>query len=129
MFLNELHNVSEVHFTLKDIGYIAGILVTFLSAWFKLKLENGKQTDKIKALSVKVDTCHKEYREEFINAKHGRVSIRRDFDANIIANNTVFSARLDTMDKDLKEMYRALNKMNVNLTEVKAKLDIMINKK
>ena len=63
MFLNELHNVSEVHFTLKDIGYIAGILVTFLSAWFKLKLENGKQTDKIKALSVKVDTYHKEYRE------------------------------------------------------------------
>ena len=70
----------------------------------------------------------KEYREEFLNAKNGRVAIRRDFDANIIANNTVFSARLDTMDKDLKEMYRALNKMNVNLTEVKAKLDIMINK-
>jgi hypothetical protein len=129
MFLNELHNVSEVHFTLKDIGYIAGILVTFLSAWFKLKLENGKQTDKIKALTTKVDIYHKEYREEFLNAKNGRVAIRRDFDANIIANNTVFSARLDTMDKDLKEMYRALNKMNVNLTEVKAKLDIMINKK
>ena len=126
--LLDIHSVNDLHFTGKDVIYIVSLLVTLLSAWFKLKHDNDKQTVKINELENRADRYYKECKEEFINAKNGRVSIRKDFNANITANNLVFTSRLDEVDKELKDMSRTMNKMNVSLTEVKAKLDIMINK-
>ena len=105
-----------------------GILISFGTAWFKLKIENAKQNEKISNLTEKANSYYKECKEEFVNAKNGRIAIRRDFDANIISNNLVFTSRLDKIDKDVKHLNLTINKVNVNLTEVKAKLDIMINK-
>lgn len=127
MFL-DIHTANDLHFTLKDVGYIMGILISFGTAWFKLKIENAKQNEKISNLTEKANSYYKECKEEFINAKNGRIAIRRDFDANIISNNLAFTSRLDKIDKDVKHLNLTINKVNVNLTEVKAKLDIMINK-
>jgi len=128
MFLEIGHTANDLHFTLKDVGYIMGILISFGTAWFKLKIENAKQNEKISNLTEKANSYYKECKEEFINAKNGRIAIRRDFDANIISNNLAFTSRLDKIDKDVKHLNLTINKVNVNLTEVKAKLDIMINK-
>ena len=127
MFL-DIDTANDLHFTLKDVGYIMGILISFGTAWFKLKIENAKQNEKISNLTEKANSYYKECKEEFINAKNGRIAIRRDFDANIISNNLAFTSRLDKIDKDVKHLNLTINKVNVNLTEVKAKLDIMINK-
>ena len=126
--LLDIHSVNDLHFTGKDVGYIVGLCVTILGAWFKMKHDNDRQNTKIKILETRADQYYRECKEEFMNAKNGRISIRNDFNANITANNLVFTSRLDKMDKELKDMSRTINKMNVNLTEVKAKLDIMINK-
>jgi len=129
IFLQVHHgNVSDLHFTSKDVAYIVGLCVTILGSWFKMKFDNDKQNTKIKILETRADQYYKECKEEFTNAKNGRVSIRRDFDANIISNNLAFSARLDKIDKEVKEMNVTINKVNNNLTEVKAKLDVVINR-
>ena len=128
MFLEIGHTVNDLHFTGKDVGYIVGFLITILTAWFKMKHDNERQNSKIKMLESRADLYYSECKEEFMNAKNGRVSIRRDFDANIISNNLAFSTRLDKIDKEVKEMNVTINKVNNSLTEVKAKLDIMINK-
>ena len=128
MFLEIGHTVNDLHFTGKDVGYIVGFLITILTAWFKMKHDNERQNSKIKMLESRADLYYSECKEEFTNAKNGRVSIRRDFDANIISNNLAFSARLDKIDKEVKDMNVTINKVNNSLTEVKAKLDIMINK-
>ena len=128
MFLEIGHTVNDLHFTGKDVGYIVGFLITILTAWFKMKHDNERQNVKIKMLESRADLYYRECKEEFMNAKNGRVSIRRDFDANIISNNLAFSTRLDKIDKEVKEMNVTINKVNNSLTEVKAKLDIMINK-
>jgi len=128
MFLEIGHTANDLHFTLKDVGYIMGILISFGTAWFKLKIENAKQNEKISNLTEKANSYYKECKDEFVNAKNGRIAIRRDFDANIISNNLAFTSRLDKIDKDVKHLNLTINKVNVNLTEVKAKLDIMINK-
>jgi len=127
MFL-DIDTANDLHFTLKDVGYIMGILISFGTAWFKLKIENAKQNEKISNLTEKANSYYKECKDEFVNAKNGRIAIRRDFDANIISNNLAFTSRLDKIDKDVKHLNLTINKVNVNLTEVKAKLDIMINK-
>ena len=128
MFLETIHSVNDVHFTGKDVAYIIGFLVTVLTAWFKLKVDNEKQNEKIKSLMYKSEQYKLECKEELINAKNGRQQIRKDFDANIISNNIVFTSRLDKIDNEIKELHQAVNKMNINITSMKTKLDIIINK-
>jgi len=128
MLLEVTHTVNDLHFTGKDVGYIVGFLITILTAWFKMKHDNERQNVKIKTLETRADVYYKECKEEFMNAKNGRVSIRRDFDANIISNNLAFTTRLDKIDKEVKDMNVTINKVNNSLTAVKAKLDIIINK-
>jgi len=128
MFLEAIHSVNDVHFTGKDVAYIVGFLVTVLTAWFKLKVDNEKQNEKIKSLMYKADQYKSECKDEFVNAKNGRQQIRKDFDANIISNNIVFTTRLDKIDSEIKDLNQAFNKMNVNITQIKTKLDIIINK-
>lgn len=128
MFLETIHSVNDVHFTGKDVAYIIGFLVTVLTAWFKLKVDNEKQNEKIKNLMYKSEQYKLECKEELINAKNGRQQIRKDFDANIISNNIVFTSRLDKIDNEIKELNQAVNKMNINITSMKTKLDIIINK-
>lgn len=128
MFLETIHSVNDVHFTGKDVAYIIGFLVTVLTAWFKLKVDNEKQNEKIKSLMYKSEQYKLECKEELINAKNGRQQIRKDFDANIISNNIVFTSRLDKIDNEIKELNQAVNKMNINITSMKTKLDIIINK-
>ncbi len=126
MFL-EVHTANDVHFTIKDVAWLVGLIVSFGTAWFKLKLENAKQNEKIKNLTEKADTYYADCKREFENAKNGRVAIRRDYDANITANNLVFSGRLDKVDKEIKDIGTVLGKINVNISAIKTKLDIQSN--
>lgn len=128
MILEIGHTVEDLHFTGKDLCYIGGILVTFLSAWFRLKFNADKQDVKIEAIKNRIEEQFKECKMELLNAKNGRISIRNDFNANITANNLAFTGRLDNMDKEIKEVNASINKVNVSLSEVKAKLDILMKK-
>ncbi len=128
MFLEVIHNVSDVHFTGKDVAYIVSFLVTILTAWFKLKVDNEKQNEKIKNLMYKAEQYKTECKDEFISAKKSRQQIRNDFDANITSNNKVFSNRLDKIDAEIKDVNSSINEINVNMTTIKTKLDIIINK-
>ena len=128
MFLETIHSVNDVHFTGKDVAYIVGFLVTVLTAWFKLKNDNEKQNEKIKNLMYKAETYKSECKEEFVNAKASRQQIRNDFDANIVSNNVVFTNRLDKIDAEIKDVNTSINQINVNMTTIKTKLDIIINK-
>ena len=128
MFLETIHSVNDVHFTGKDVAYIVGFLITVLTAWFKLKNDNEKQTEKIKNLMYKAESYKAECKEEFVNAKTSRQQIRNDFDANIVSNNVVFTNRLDKIDAEIKDVNTSINQINVNMTTIKTKLDIIINK-
>ena len=44
MFL-DIHTANDVHFTIKDVAWLVGLIVSFGTAWFKLKLENAKQEE------------------------------------------------------------------------------------
>ena len=128
MFLEAIHSVNDVRFTGKDVAYIVGFLVTVLTAWFKLKNDNEKQNEKIKNLMYKAESYKSECKDEFINAKTSRQQIRNDFDANIVSNNVVFTNRLDKIDAEIKDVNSSINQINVNMTTIKTKLDIIINK-
>ena len=54
IFLEVAHTTPEdIHLNIKDVVYFVSFVVTLLTAWFKLKHDNDKQTDQIKHLKVK----------------------------------------------------------------------------
>ena len=76
----------------------------------------------------KAEAYKAECKDEFVNAKTSRQQIRNDFDANIVSNNVVFTNRLDKIDAEIKDVNSSINQINVNMTTIKTKLDIIINK-
>lgn len=124
----EISHFSDVHFTGKDVAYIMSLLITLLTAWFKLKSDNERQNEKIKMLTTKAEQYKSECKDEFDNAKKSRAKIRQDFEANIVSNNLVFTNRLDKIDTEIKQCNQSINDLNVSMSTIETKLDIIINK-
>ena len=128
LFLQAPH-VDDLHINVKDVVYFGGILVTLLTAWFKLKHDNDKQTDKIKDLSATAERYYQECKEEFMNAKNGRVSIRRDIDDRIGKSNDTIQANRDAVNVEIKDMTASLNKVKSDTAEIKGMISTLLNKK
>ena len=128
LFLQAPH-VDDLHINVKDVVYFGGILVTLLTAWFKLKHDNDKQTDKIKDLSATAERYYQECKEEFMNAKNGRVSIRRDIDDRIGKINDTIQANRDAVNVEIKDMTASLNKVKSDTAEIKGMISTLLNKK
>ena len=129
IFLKAQHgNVSDLHVNIKDVFYVVGILVTLLTAWFKLKHDNDKQTDKINSLSDTAERYYSECKEEFMNAKNGRVSIRRDLDDRMSKINDTINSNKDTVNSDMKEMSAAINKVKADTAEIKGMIATLLKK-
>jgi len=120
---------DEIHINIKDVIYIIGFIVTLLTAWFKLKHDNDRQTEKIKELSVRADRYYNECKEEFMNAKNGRVSIRRDIDTRMEKLNEVIQSNKDLVNSEMKEMSTAINKVKSDTAEIKGMISTLLNKK
>ena len=128
LFLQASH-VDDLHINVKDVVYFGGILVTLLTAWFKLKHDNDKQTDKIKDLSATAERYYQECKEEFMNAKNGRVSIRRDIDERIGKINDTIQANRDAVNVEIKDMTASINKVKSDTAEIKGMISTLLNKK
>lgn len=123
MFL-EIHTANDLHLNIKDVAWLVGLLVSFGTAWFKLKLENAKQNEKIKALEQRATEYYAECKNEFDNAKKGRVSIRRDFEMNLKANNEVFSGKIEKIDNSMSDIQKNINEINITLSAINTQLNI-----
>ena len=121
-------NIDDIHVNIKDVIYIVGILVTLLTAWFKLKHDNDKQTDKIKALSGTAEKYYTECKEEFMNAKNGRVSIRRDVDDRLVKLSDTIQGNKDSVNNEMKEMAAAINTVKADTAEIKGMISTLLTK-
>ena len=121
--------MTDVHMNIKDVVYVSGILITLLTAWFKLKHDNDKQTDKIKDLDKRAEKYYNDCKEEFMNAKNGRVSIRRDVEDKTQRLEDDIKANKDNVNSELKEMTQSINKVKSDTAEIKGMISTLLNKK
>ena len=74
IFLEVAHTTPEdIHLNIKDVVYFVSFVVTLLTAWFKLKHDNDKQTDQIKHLKEMAKSYKKDCDVSFMNSKHSRL--------------------------------------------------------
>ncbi len=128
MFLN-VTTPDDLHVNVKDVVYIVGILVTLLTAWFKLKHDNDRQTEKIKELSIRADRYYNECKEEFMNAKNGRVSIRRDVDDKVKAVQNEVTKNRETFSTEITNINNSLTAVKTDTAEIKGMISTLLNKK
>ncbi len=128
MFLN-VTTPDDLHVNVKDVVYIVGILVTLLTAWFKLKHDNDRQTEKIKELSIRADRYYNECKEEFMNAKNGRVSIRRDVDDKIKTVQGEVNKNRETFSTEITNINNSLTAVKTDTAEIKGMISTLLNKK
>ena len=124
----EISHFGDVHFTGKDVAYIISLLVTLLTAWFKLKHDNERQNEKIVSLENKLVGCFSESKEESMNARNSRIAIRKDFDGKLKDIQGELKENRESFANEIKDMNLAINEVKTDTSEIKGMLNILINK-
>jgi len=124
----EISHFGDVHFTGKDVAYIISLLVTLLTAWFKLKHDNERQNEKIGSLENKLVGCFSESKEESMNARNSRIAIRKDFDGKLKDIQVELKENRESFANEIKDMNFAINEVKTDTSEIKGMLNILINK-
>jgi F0F1-type ATP synthase membrane subunit b/b' len=126
MFL-DIHSVNDVHFTGKDVIYLLTFVVSLLTAWFKLKHDNDRQTDKIKAIDKKLDACFSDSKEEIMNAKNGRIAIRKDLDRKLEKASDEIKNTKENFTKQMGKMTESINQVKTDTAEIKGMISNLLN--
>ena len=122
-------NVNDMHINIKDVIYFAGFVVTLLTAWFKLKHDNDKQTDQIKHLKEMAEGYKKDCDLAFMNAKHSRTAIRKDYDDKIEKVRVENKETKDSLNTEIQNLNTSLTAVKTDTAEIKGMISTLLNKK
>tara|TARA_R100000908_G_scaffold56710_1_gene32264 strand:- start:48325 stop:48720 length:396 start_codon:yes stop_codon:yes gene_type:complete len=122
-------NVNDMHINIKDVIYFVGFVVTLLTAWFKLKHDNDKQTDQIKHLKEMAEGYKKDCDVAFMNAKHSRTAIRKDYDDKIEKVRVENKETKDSLNTEIQNLNTSLTAVKTDTAEIKGMISTLLNKK
>ncbi len=122
-------NVNDMHINIKDVIYFVGFVVTLLTAWFKLKHDNDKQTDQIKHLKEMAEGYKKDCDVAFMNAKHSRTAIRKDYDDKIEKVRVENKETKDSLNTEIQNLNTSLTAVKTDTAEIKGMINTLLNKK
>lgn len=130
IFLEIAHtNVNDMHINIKDVIYFVGFVVTLLTAWFKLKHDNDKQTDQIKHLKEMAESYKKDCDVAFMNAKHSRSAIRKDYDDKFDRSRVESKETKDALNTEIANLSASLTAVKTDTAEIKGMISTLLNKK
>lgn len=129
LFLEITHATpDDIHFTTKDVIYLLTFVVSLLTAWFKLKHDNDRQTDRISEINKKIDICFSDSKEEIMNAKNGRIAIRKDFDRKLEKTSDEIKNTKENFTKQMGKMTESINEVKTDTAEIKGMISNLLNK-
>jgi len=120
---------DEIHINVKDVIYFVGFIVTLLTAWFKLKHDNDKQTDQIKHLKEMAEGYKKDCDLAFMNAKHSRSAIRKDYDDKFDRSRVESKEIKDALNTEIANLSASLTAVKTDTAEIKGMISTLLNKK
>ena len=129
IFLEVAHTTPEdIHLNIKDVVYFLGFIVTLLTAWFKLKHDNDKQTDQINHLKEMARGYKKDCDLAFMNAKHSRAAIRKDYDDKIDKVRVENKETKDSLNTEIQNLNTSLTAVKTDTAEIKGMISTLLNK-
>lgn len=129
IFLEVAHTTPEdIHLNIKDVVYFVSFVVTLLTAWFKLKHDNDKQTDQIKHLKEMAKSYKKDCDVSFMNSKHSRSAIRKDYDDKIDKVRVENKETKDSLNTEIQNLNTSLTAVKTDTAEIKGMISTLLNK-
>ena len=129
IFLEVAHTTPEdIHLNIKDVVYFISFVVTLLTAWFKLKHDNDKQTDQIKHLKEMATGYKKDCDVSFMNSKHSRAAIRKDYDDKIDKVRIENKETKDSLNTEIQNLNTSLTAVKTDTAEIKGMISTLLNK-
>tara|TARA_R110002074_G_scaffold187151_1_gene352793 strand:- start:256 stop:648 length:393 start_codon:yes stop_codon:yes gene_type:complete len=129
LFLEVAHTTPEdIHLNIKDVVYFVGFVVTLLTAWFKLKHDNDKQTDQIKHLKEMAKGYKNDCDVAFMNAKHSRSAIRKDYEDKIDKVRVENKETKDSLNTEIQNLNTSLTAVKTDTAEIKGMISTLLNK-
>jgi len=129
VFLQVPHTTPEdIHLNIKDVVYFVGFVVTLLTAWFKLKHDNDKQTEQIKYLKEMAQGYKKDCDVAFMNAKHSRTGIRKDYEDKIDKVRVENKDTKDALNTEIQNLNTSLIAVKTDTAEIKGMISTLLNK-
>jgi septal ring factor EnvC (AmiA/AmiB activator) len=129
LFLEVAHTTPEdIHLNIKDVVYFVAFVVSLLTAWFKLKHDNDKQTDQIKHLKEMAISYKKDCDVAFMNAKHSRAAIRKDYDDKMEKVRTENKETKDSLNTEIQNLNVSLTAVKTDTAEIKGMISTLLNK-
>jgi len=124
-----INGMTEVVFGVKDIFTIGGSIIATVTAYLTLKFElKAFKESTLKKLDD-IDRVHDKFlaftKEELINAKRDRNSIKRELLDDIKEKNDTSMKRIDKTQLEMKEY---VNTTNAEFKEINSKLDRILGK-
>lgn len=113
-------NGMELAFNTKDVIYIVGLVITGLTAWFKVKMDKQKMASEIVVLSKENEKAEQEYKEEVLNAKNGRRSMKKELTEMMGKTEQTLHQRIDRVRDDNIKSYE---KLETKIAELDKKYD------
>lgn len=111
----------DLAFNTKDVIYIVGLVIGGLTAWFKVKLDKEKMQSKIDSLEKSNSKFEKQYKEDSLSAKSGRIAIKKEFAEQLKEKEQILHQRIDRVrDENIK----SYEKLEVRIDELNKKVDI-----
>lgn len=128
MMLFDIQPAMDLTFSLKDVIYIAVLLISVVGGWFTLKFAISLLKQKIEALE-----------EDILNAKNSRKGIKKQLVEGDKEVLKIVNGRIDIVKNDLKEQVqsnkqefkeinKALVKVSADTGEIKGMLANFLNK-
>ena len=106
----------ETTFTLKDVFYIGGLIVTGLTAWFKMQRDKDRMETKIEALDEK----DKAIKEELLVVKSSKKAMKKELETMMKEKEQTLHLRIDRVRDDNIKSY---DKLEQKITDVEKKMD------
>lgn len=125
----QINGFDDVYFTVGNIIMIIGGIISLAAIYFTLKYETKSHDKEIQFL-----------KEELINSKNGRIAIKRELNEKIKEidehnRNRIDKTQAEMMkykektDEEFKSINNAISKIQVDTSEIKGMLQILLNKK
>jgi len=95
-------NGMDLVFNTKDVIYIISIVIMGMTGMFKLQRDKDRINNRVDNLEQKRIEAEEKYNLEVMDAKNGRVAIKKEFDNGLKEVEQILHKRIDKTQQDQK---------------------------
>ncbi len=130
---------TDLTFNIKDVGYLLGMVVSLLTAWFKMQINHKDSLNKMANMEQKFSEKFEDYKADKVAAKSGRIAVKKELIQFINDKDLIIHKRVDNTQEEIKKIvtkneveFKEINQsfadVKTDISEMKGMLKTLLSK-